>query len=85
LREAVLATAAAGQDIDPFNLDRVICCLHPDRGSSGLAGKRRDGLENFGTDVAETGAGGHDQYSLLLVFLVRFVLGGLIPLPTTPR
>jgi hypothetical protein len=80
-----LTAAAAGQDINPFGRDRVICCLDPEGSRSGGAGKRRDRLENFAADVAETGAGGHDQYSLLLVFLVRFVLGGLIPLPTIPR
>jgi hypothetical protein len=80
-----LTAAASGEDINPSSRDRVICCLDPDRGRSGGAGKRRDRLENFAADVAETGAGGHDQYSLLLVVLFRFVLGGLIPLPTPLR
>jgi hypothetical protein len=78
----VLAAAALSQEIEAFTRSDVICRLVPGRGGSGVQAERRDGGENLCSDVAETGAGGHDQYSFLLVWFVRFVLGGLIPLPT---
>jgi hypothetical protein len=82
---AILAAAAAGQEIHAVSHFRIVRGLIPDRGGSGRAGERRDRGESFGTDVAKTGAGVHDQFSLLLVFGFVFVLGGLIPLPTTCR
>jgi len=85
LREAIVTAAAAGEEIDAASNFRIVRGLVPDRGGSGRAGERRDRGESFGTDVAETGAGGHDQFSLLLVCGFVFVLGGLIPLPTTCR
>jgi hypothetical protein len=85
LREAIVAAAAAGQQIDPASHIRIVRGLVPDGGDSGRAGERRDRGESFGTDVAETGAGVHDQFSLLLVCGFVFVLGGLIPLPTICR
>lgn len=85
LRVTIVAAAAAGQEIDPASSFRIVRGLVPDRGGSGGAGERRDRGESFGTDVAQTGAGGHDQFSLLLVFGFVFVLGGLIPLPTPCR
>ncbi|MFN3911633.1 hypothetical protein [Hyphomonas sp.] len=64
---AILTAAAAGQKIHPFYRDRVVCGLEPDKGGSGLAGKRRDRGACFGSEVDQLGAGGHDENSFDLL------------------
>jgi hypothetical protein len=79
---AVLAAAALNQEIEAFARSRIIRRRHPGRGGSGCEAERRDRGENLGSSVAETGAGGHDQYSFRLVRFVCFALAGSFPLPT---
>jgi hypothetical protein len=85
LLAAVLAAAALSQEIEASNGARIVRRGNPERGASGFHGERTDRGENFNAEVAETGAGGHDQYSLLLVWLVRLSLAGSFPPPTIPR